>query len=171
MSWPKRDGSPSFLKHLGPFGCIETAILNENAKSWKSRFHHFFRSRISTDQTVQKYWVFRIFHTPLYVQGVWKILKTQYFCTVWSVEILDFCFSFLAGRDFFFEKIEKNRNKFNSTSYRSHNDRIFFTWYINHGRPKNYSKIPGLPQTKPCKNIEFLEFSRDPGYTRVSGKF
>ena len=47
----------------------------------------------------------------LYVQGVWKILKPQYFCTVWSVEVLEFCYSFLAGRDFFFEKLKKNRKK------------------------------------------------------------
>ena len=46
-------------------------------------------SRISTDQTVQKYWLFRIFHTPWIYKGVWKIQKSQYFCTVWSVEILD----------------------------------------------------------------------------------
>jgi len=26
VSWPKRDGSYSFLRHLGPFGCITTAI-------------------------------------------------------------------------------------------------------------------------------------------------
>ena len=31
MSWPKRDGSYSFLMHLGPFGCITTAIFSENA--------------------------------------------------------------------------------------------------------------------------------------------
>ena len=31
MTWPKRDGSYSFLMHLGPFGCITTAIFSENA--------------------------------------------------------------------------------------------------------------------------------------------
>ena len=31
MSWPKRDGSYSFLMHLGPFGCITTVIFSENA--------------------------------------------------------------------------------------------------------------------------------------------
>ena len=30
---------------------------------------------------------------------------------------------------------------------------------------------PGLPQTKRCKNIDFLEFSTLPVYTRVCGKF
>ena len=30
---------------------------------------------------------------------------------------------------------------------------------------------PGFPQTKRCKNIDFLEFSTLPGYTRVCGKF
>ena len=31
MTWPKRDGSYSFLMHLGPFGCITTVIFSENA--------------------------------------------------------------------------------------------------------------------------------------------
>ena len=36
-----------------------------------------FWSRISTDQTVQKYWGLGIFHTPWHVWGVWKIAKNQ----------------------------------------------------------------------------------------------
>ena len=38
MSWPKRDGIYSFLRHLGPFGCIKTAIFSENANSSKTGF-------------------------------------------------------------------------------------------------------------------------------------
>ena len=77
MSWPKKDGSPSFLKHLGPFRCIEPAIVSENAKSWTSRFHQFFRSRTSTDQTVQRNWLLWIFHRPWIYKGLWKIAKNQ----------------------------------------------------------------------------------------------
>ena len=40
-------------------------------------------------------------------QGLWKILKPQFFCIVWSVDILEFCLNFLAGRDFFLKRIKK----------------------------------------------------------------
>ncbi len=36
-----------------------------------------FKSRISTDQTVQKYWGLGIFHTSSHTHGVWKIAKNQ----------------------------------------------------------------------------------------------
>ena len=98
VSWPKKDGSPSFLKHLGPFGCIETAILSENAKCCKSGFRQFFYSQTYTGKTVQKWSCFRIFHTPWYVQGVWKIVKSDIF-------LVQFCCVSLGTFEYFFGRL------------------------------------------------------------------
>ena len=75
MSWPKRDGSHSFLMHLGPFGCITTAIFSENAILSKTRFEKKIHTKTSTDNWVQFDEVLAIFHTPQGTQGVWKIAK------------------------------------------------------------------------------------------------
>ena len=75
MSWPKRDGSYSFLMHLGPFGCITTAIFSENAILSKTRFEKKIHTKTSTDNWVQFDEVLAIFHTPQGTQGVWKIAK------------------------------------------------------------------------------------------------
>ena len=75
MSWPKRDGSYSFLMHLGPFGCITTAIFSENAILSKTRFEKKIPLKISTAHLVQFDEVLAIFHTPQGTQGVWKIAK------------------------------------------------------------------------------------------------
>ena len=38
VSRPKKGGSYSFLRHLGPFGCITTAIFSENINLTKAGF-------------------------------------------------------------------------------------------------------------------------------------
>ena len=75
MSWPKRDGSYSFLMHLGPFGCITTAIFSENAILSKIRLEEKNSFHTSTAHPVQFFEVFAIFHTWGYTQEVWKIAK------------------------------------------------------------------------------------------------
>ena len=75
MFWPKRDGIYSFLMHLGPFGCITTAIFSENAILSKTRFEKKIYTIASTDNWVQFDEVLAIFHTPQGTQGVWKIAK------------------------------------------------------------------------------------------------
>ena len=37
----------------------------------------------------KRLWFLAIFQRPRVYHGLWKIPKPQYFCTVWSVEILD----------------------------------------------------------------------------------
>ena len=75
MLWPKRDGIYSFLRHLGPFGCITTAIYSENANSSKTRSEEKIPMKTSTAHLVQFFEVFAIFHTWGYTQEVWKIAK------------------------------------------------------------------------------------------------
>ena len=77
MSWPKRDGSYSFLRHFGPFGCIKTAIFSENANLSKTQFLENLDSTVSTGQLEQKITLFAIFHQGPGVQGWWKIVKNQ----------------------------------------------------------------------------------------------
>ena len=75
MSWPKRDGIYSFLRHLGPFGCIKTAIFSENANLSKTRFQEKNYTIVSTDHLVQFLNGFAIFHTCQGTHEVWKIAK------------------------------------------------------------------------------------------------
>ena len=75
MSWPNRDGYYSFLMHLGPFGCIATAIFSENAILSKTGLEDKKSRHVSTAHPVQFVELLGIFHTPWDVQGVWKIAK------------------------------------------------------------------------------------------------
>ena len=77
MSWPKRDGSYSFLRHLGPFGCIKTAIFSENANLSKTQFLENLDSTVSTGQLEQKITLFAIFQDVSCGQLSWKIVKNQ----------------------------------------------------------------------------------------------
>ena len=77
MSWPKRDGSYSFLRHLGPFGCIKTAIFSENANLSKTRFLENLDSTVSTGQLEPKMTLLRIFQLFSDTQNSWKIVKNQ----------------------------------------------------------------------------------------------
>ena len=61
--------------HLGPFGCIATAIFSENANLSKTSFEKKIYTIASTDNWVQFDEVLAIFHTPQGTQGVWKIAK------------------------------------------------------------------------------------------------
>merc|ERR1712020_48332 len=63
------------MGHLGPFGCITTAIFSENAILSKTRFEKKIHTKTSTDYWVQFDEVLAIFHTPQGTQGVWKIAK------------------------------------------------------------------------------------------------
>ena len=75
MSWPKGDGSYSFLMHLGPFGCITTAIFSENAILSKTASKDRFYTIIYTDHQVHFRNGFGFFHKPKHTQGLWKIAK------------------------------------------------------------------------------------------------
>jgi len=77
VSWPKRDGSYSFLRHLGPFGCIKTTILSEIANLSKTWILENLDSTVSTDHLDQKKWVFAIFQHNKYTKECWKIAKNQ----------------------------------------------------------------------------------------------
>ena len=77
MSWPIRDGSYSFLRHLGPFGCIKTAIFSENANLSKTRFLENLDSTVSTGQLEPKMTLLRIFQLFSDTQNSWKIVKNQ----------------------------------------------------------------------------------------------
>ena len=61
--------------HLGPFGCITTAIFSQNAILSKTRFEKKIYTIVSTDNWVQFDEVLAIFQTPQGTQGVWKIAK------------------------------------------------------------------------------------------------
>ena len=63
MSWPKRDGIYSFLRHLGPFGCIKTAIFSENANLSKTGFQEKNHTKNFTDHQVQFLNGFAVLHT------------------------------------------------------------------------------------------------------------
>ena len=71
----KRGGIYSFVRHLGPFGCIKTAIFSENANLSKTGFQEKNHTIASTDQQVQFFKGFAIFHKPQHTQGLWKIAK------------------------------------------------------------------------------------------------
>ena len=84
--WPQRDGIYSFLRHLGPFGCITTALFSENANLWIPAISWHFTLLVSTDQTIEFLDGFLIFLSLPYVGKLRKIKKTSRNCIVWSVE-------------------------------------------------------------------------------------
>ena len=84
--WPQRDGIYSFLRHLGPFGCITTALFSENANLWILAISGYFTLAASTDQTMQFLDGFLIFLSLPYVGKLRKIKKPSKNCIVWSVE-------------------------------------------------------------------------------------
>ena len=98
MSWPKIGGIYPFMRHLGPFGCIQTAIFSENANLSKTRFQEKNHTIGSTDHQVQFLNGFAIFHTPQGTQGVWKIAKK-------SNHIAKFCCGSVRKLPYFFQKI------------------------------------------------------------------
>ena len=84
--WPKRDGIYSFMMHLGPFGCITTALYSENVNVWIPAISRHFTLPASTDQTMQFLDGFLIFLSLPYVGKLRKIKKPSKNCIVWSVE-------------------------------------------------------------------------------------
>ena len=98
MSWPNRDGYYSFLMHLGPFGCIATAIFSENAILSKTRLEEKNSFHTSTAHPVQFSELLAIFHTPWGVQEVWKIAKKHN-------PIVKFCCGSVEKKLYFFQKI------------------------------------------------------------------
>ena len=75
VSWPKRDGIYSFMRHLGPFGCIKTAIFSENDNLSKTGFWETIYTHTYTEYWVQFLNGFAIFHTLQGTHEVWKIAK------------------------------------------------------------------------------------------------
>ena len=75
VSWLERDGIYSFLRYLGPFGCIKTAIFSENANLSKTRFQEKNYTIASTDQLVQFLNGLAIFQRSWHTHGLWKIAK------------------------------------------------------------------------------------------------
>merc|ERR1712208_5154 len=110
------DGIYSFLRHLGPFGCIKTAIISENANLSKNRFQEKKYTIVSTDHQVQFLNGFAIFHKPQHTQDLWKIAKkpnpiVKFGCGNYCVKL-----DFFQKMRFFFkkkrEKYLKNENYF-----------------------------------------------------------
>ena len=60
----KRDGIYSFMMHLGPFGCIKTALFSETAISSKTAFQEKKQSDNYADHQVQILIGFAIFQLP-----------------------------------------------------------------------------------------------------------
>ena len=86
VSWSKRDGIYSFLKHLGSFGCCKTVLYSENAIFSKPLISWHFTLPASTDQTMHFLDGFLIFLSLPYVAKLRKIKKPSKNCLVWSVE-------------------------------------------------------------------------------------
>ena len=126
MSWPKRDGSYSFLMHLGPFGCITTAIFSQNAILSKTRFEKKIYTIVSTDNWVQFDEVLAIFHTPQGTQGVWKIAKKPN-------HIVKFACGNLRINLYFFQNFRLHFSK-NCQNYKK------IIWVTK--KLKNYSLVP-----------------------------
>ena len=119
MSWPKRDGSYSFLMHLGPFGCITTAIFSENAILSKTRFEKKIHTKTSTDNWVQFDEVLAIFHTPQGTQGVWKIAKKPN-------HVAKFCCGSVRKLPYFFQKMRY----FFSKNYKNYKKNIIYFFLL-----------------------------------------
>ena len=71
------DGSYSFLRHLGPFGCIKTTILSEIANLSKTWILENLDSTASTDHLEQKIRFFAIFQDTACGQHSWKIVNNR----------------------------------------------------------------------------------------------
>ena len=112
VSWPKRDSICSFLRHLGPFGCITTALFSENANLWIPAISWHFTLLVSTDQTIEFLDGFLIFLSLPYVGKLRKIKKTSRNCIVWSVETSKVGGIFFRIFGWKIQKILKNSKKF-----------------------------------------------------------
>ena len=96
VSWPKRDGIYSFLRHLGPFGCIKTAIFSENANSSKTRFQE--KNILTLPQTrvwrifgysnIFEYFPVRIFIRIIFVSFLWCEYIRIFICIVFLYEYI-----------------------------------------------------------------------------------
>ena len=126
MSWPKRDGIYSFLRHLGAFGCITTVIFSENANLSKTSFGKKIYTIASTDNWVQFDEVLAIFHTPQGTQGVWKIAKKPN-------HIVKFACGNLRINLYFFQNFRLHFSK-NCKNYKK------IIWVTK--KLKNYSLVP-----------------------------
>ena len=112
VSRPKRDSIYSFLMHLGPLGCITTAIFSENpscSNLAKTRFLKKEYSHASTDHQVQFSIGSSIFQRPWHTQGLWKIAKKPN-------PVVKFGCGSVRKFAYFFQKMEfkfsKNREKY-----------------------------------------------------------
>ena len=72
------DGSPSFLKHLGPFGCIETAILSKTPNVVNLGFINFFIPRLTQPKRCKNI-EFSEFSTPSCMSVMCGKLKKMIF--------------------------------------------------------------------------------------------
>ena len=93
----------SSMRHLGPFGCIKTAIFSENSNLSKNRFLENLDSTVSTGQLEQKMTFLAIFQLFSDTQNSWKIAKNNFFFSSWPVEMVLFWSYFLRKLDFFFK--------------------------------------------------------------------
>ena len=91
VSWPKRDGIYSVLRHLGPFACIITVLCSEDPTLSKTRLEVIFQLNVSTGHPVQFSGGFAIFQRPQYVWCLWKISKKhkigekKWNCCCWHI--------------------------------------------------------------------------------------
>ena len=114
--WILTYGIYSFLRHLGPSGCITTAISNENANLSKTGSDKNIHTKIYTAHLVQNFEVFTIFHTWGYTQTPWgtprrcgKLWKLQNFAHQVGSENRKFRIS-----DFIIQKIANITKKYPS---------------------------------------------------------
>jgi len=70
-----RDGSFPFLRHLGPFGCVEPAVFSENSNLSKTRFSENLYSILFPDHLKQKSVLLGIFQQSYDTKPYWKIAK------------------------------------------------------------------------------------------------
>ena len=95
------------MRHLGPFGCIKTAIFSENANLSKTGFQEKNHTIGSTDHQVQFFNGFAIFHKPQHTQGLWKIAKKHNPLVKFGCATLTVKLDFFQKMRFFFKKIRK----------------------------------------------------------------
>ena len=142
MSWPNRDGYYSFLMHLGPFGCIATAIFSENTYIVKTRFQDWNYVAASRAHLVQFDGGFAIFHTSQGTQEVWKIAKkpnhlAKFGCG--SGNILKYFFQKIG---FHFSKNHQNYNKiFRVTKKLKNYSLVPIFWYMFCGTNNFFKKL------------------------------
>merc|ERR1712055_858684 len=100
-------GIYSFMRHLGPSGCIKTVIFTENANLSKTGFKEKNHTIGSTDHQVQFFNGFAIFHKPQHTQGLWKIAKNHNPLVKFGCATLTVKLDFFQKMRFFFKKIRK----------------------------------------------------------------